>query len=245
MKDQLNDLIEHTFSLGFIDVIKVTGSPTTTQVNAVAEDRKAMISGEFNAPISDLDGVIGMPNLGKLKTILGFDVYQENAKITVTKQSRDGVDTPVSIHFENKAGDFINDYRLMSRAIVEDKVKNVSFKGATWNIEFEPTVEGTRRLKLQSAANSEETVFSTRVENGNLMINFGDASTHSGSFVFHQGLVGATSSKTLFWPVKQFMSILDLLGDKKVRISDQGAAEITVDSGLAVYKFLLPAQSKL
>ena len=43
---------------------------------------------------------------------------------------------------------------------------------------------------------------------------------------------------------KQFVSIMDLTGDKKVRISDDGAAEITVDSGLAVYQYLLPAQSK-
>jgi hypothetical protein len=46
------------------------------------------------------------------------------------------------------------------------------------------------------------------------------------------------------WPAKQFVSIMDLTGDKKVRISDDGAAEITVDSGLAVYQYLLPAQSK-
>jgi hypothetical protein len=29
-----------------------------------------------------------------------------------------------------------------------------------------------------------------------------------------------------------------------VRISDDGAAQITVDSGLAVYNYILPAQSK-
>jgi hypothetical protein len=46
------------------------------------------------------------------------------------------------------------------------------------------------------------------------------------------------------WPVKQFLSIMDLPGDKTVRISDAGAAEITVDSGLAVYRYLLPAQAK-
>jgi len=40
------------------------------------------------------------------------------------------------------------------------------------------------------------------------------------------------------------LSIMDLPGDKTVRISDQGAAEITVDSGIAVYQYLLPAQSK-
>jgi hypothetical protein len=46
------------------------------------------------------------------------------------------------------------------------------------------------------------------------------------------------------WPVKEIIGILDLVGDKTVRISDQGAVEITVDSGLATYVYLLPAQKK-
>jgi hypothetical protein len=40
------------------------------------------------------------------------------------------------------------------------------------------------------------------------------------------------------------ISILDLSGDKTFRISDDGAAQITVDSGLAVYNYILPAQTK-
>jgi hypothetical protein len=37
---------------------------------------------------------------------------------------------------------------------------------------------------------------------------------------------------------------MDLAGDKHVYISDQGAMRITVDSGIAQYEYLLPAQSK-
>jgi hypothetical protein len=44
--------------------------------------------------------------------------------------------------------------------------------------------------------------------------------------------------------VKVFTAIMDLPGDKTIRIADQGAVEITVDSGIATYKYLLPAQSK-
>jgi hypothetical protein len=40
------------------------------------------------------------------------------------------------------------------------------------------------------------------------------------------------------------MQILNLSGDKTMRISDQGAMQITVDSGLAEYHYILPAQSK-
>jgi hypothetical protein len=37
---------------------------------------------------------------------------------------------------------------------------------------------------------------------------------------------------------------MDLPGDKKIRMADAGAVEIVVDSGLATYRYLLPAQAK-
>ena len=243
MKDNLQDLIQHTHGLGCIDLIKVSGTDTETTINAIAEDKSVIVSGTFKNPNSEFIGTFGMPNLGKLKTILGFDDYDEHAKINVTHMNKDGVDTPSTIHFETKAGDFVNDYRLMSKAIVEEKVKSVMFKGATWNVEFEPSVAGIMRLKKQASANSEEKNFTTKTENGDLKIFFGDPSTHSGNFVFHPQVSGSLN-KSWMWPVKEFLSIMDLPGDKTVRISDAGATEITVDSGLAVYRYLLPAQAK-
>lgn len=243
MKDYLQDLITHTHGLGNVDLIKVTGTAQETSINAIAEDKSVIVSGTLNNPVADFDGVFGMPNLGKLKTILGFNDYDTDAKISVTTAQRDGVDVPTTIHFETKNGDFVNDYRLMNKTIVEEKVKSVTFKGATWNVEFEPSIAGIQRLKKQASANSEEEHFTMSTVNGDLKVNFGDPSTHSGNFVF-QPTVGGTLSKAWNWPVKVFLAIMDLPGDKKVKISDAGATEITVDSGLATYRYLLPAQSK-
>lgn len=243
MKSILNDIISHTHSLGGVELVKVTGTDKETQINALAEDKSVIVSGTLKTAMPDFEGVFGMPNLSKLKTILGFDDYDASSKITVQRTQKDGVDAPSGIHFETKNGDFINDYRLMSRTIIDEKIKNVTFKGASWNIDFEPTVAGIMRLKKQAQANSEENTFTTKVENGDLKIFFGDVSTHSGNFVFHPHITGSLS-RAWMWPIKQFLSIMDLVGDKTVKISDQGAAEITVDSGLAVYRYLLPAQSK-
>ena len=154
MKDYLKDLIDHTHGLGNIDLIKVTGSETETTINAIAEDKAVIVSGTFKTPIADFIGVFGMPNLSKLKTIVGFEEYDEHAKINVVSTQRDGIDVPSTIHFQTKNGDFINDYRLMSKGIVEEKVKSVTFKGASWNVDFEPTIAGILRLKKQSSANS-------------------------------------------------------------------------------------------
>jgi len=244
MKDNLQDLIQHTHGLGNVDLIKITGTDQETQVNAVAEDKSVIVSGSFKNPNAGFIGTFGMPNLGKLKTILGFDdVYDSDAKINITYVNKDGIDVPSAIHFETKNGDFVNDYRLMSKAIVEEKVKTVTFKGTTWNVEFEPTIAGIQRLKKQASANSEEDHFTLTTVNGDLKANFGDPSTHSGNFVFQAG-VGGTLNKTWNWPVKVFLAIMDLPGDKTIRVADAGATEITVDSGLATYRYLLPANAK-
>lgn len=243
MKDYLQDLITHTHGLGEVDLVKVTGTDQETQINAIAENKSVIVSGKFKTPIADFIGIFGMPNLSKLKTILGFDDYDADAKINVNKVNKDGVDVPSTIHFETKNGDFVNDYRLMSKSIIEEKVPTPIFKGATWNVAFEPSVAGILRLKKQSSANSEEQNFVVKTDNGDLKIYFGDPSTHSGNFVFHTGIQG-TLSRAWQWPVKVFTAIMDLPGDKTVRISDQGACEIVVDSGLAVYTYLLPAQAK-
>jgi hypothetical protein len=98
-------------------------------------------------------------------------------------------------------------------------------------------------LKLQASAHTEENVFQVKTENGNLVFFFGDASTHAGSFTFQAGINGKLR-QTWAWPVVTVMSILNLDGDKVVKIADAGAMQITVDSGLAVYEYILPAQSK-
>jgi hypothetical protein len=241
MKDTLNDLISHTVQLGFIDLIKVVGTDTDTEIKAIAEDRTVIISGKLKVPHPQFVGTFGMPNLTKLKTILGFDEYDEHATINMTRQTRDGVDTPCAVHFETQHKDFVNDYRLMSKEIVEEKVKMPKFAGATWNIDFEPKVANIQRLKKQAGANSEQLTFTTKMDGTDLKIYFGDVSSHSANFVFETQFNG-TISRAWAWPVIQFIKIMDLTGDKRIYISDQGVMRITVDSGLADYEYLLPAQ---
>lgn len=243
MKDILQNIIQYTAGLGNIDLIKIIGTDKETVIHAAGEDKTVIVTGTLAQPVSDFIGTFGMPNLGKLKTILSFDDYDEHAVITVTKKKDDEGEYPETIHFATKNNDFVNDYRLMAKSIAEEKIKTYLFKGTTWNVEFEPSVAGIQRLKKQSQANSEETYFKTKVENGDLRIYFGDVSTHSGNFVF-QPSVGGALSKQWAWPVAVVSAILSLPGDKKYRISDAGASEITVDSGMATYRYLLPAQTK-
>jgi hypothetical protein len=243
MRDHLLDLVEHTYDLGCIDLIKITGTDKETVIDGIAEDKSVVVQGRFLAPVPEFIGTFGMPNLSKLKILLNLGEYRENADISVTRQDRNGTPTPVGLHFKNVSGDFKNDYRFMTSEIIAEKLKTAKFRGANWNIEFEPTIAGIQRLKMQAQANAEENNFQAKTDKDALKFFFGDHSTHAGEFVFHAGITGSLK-RAWAWPVKQVISILDLTGDKTVRISDDGAAQITVNSGIAEYNYILPAQSK-
>lgn len=243
MKDILQDIVAHTHSLGFLPLVKITSDDKTTVIESMAEDRSVIVNAKSKNPVQEFEGTFGMPNLDKLAQHLKNPEYKENAKIEVVRQDRNGKEVPVNLHFENATGDFENDYRFMNSEIINEKLKTVKFKGATWDIEFEPSIGSINRLKLQSQAHSEESVFQVRTEDGNLVFFFGDSSTHAGSFTF-QPSVSAKLKQSWAWPVTQVMSILNLDGDKTMKIADAGAMMITVDSGLATYDYILPAQSK-
>ena len=86
MQDYLKDIVQHTNGLGSIDLIKIVGDQNDTVITGVAEDRSVVVDAKFKNPHPDFIGTFGMPNLGKLKTILGIDEYSKDAKITVNTQ---------------------------------------------------------------------------------------------------------------------------------------------------------------
>jgi hypothetical protein len=96
---------------------------------------------------------------------------------------------------------------------------------------------------MQAQANSDMPTFRVIADGAGLKFAFGDHSTHAGEFVFDSGVTGKLK-KSWSFPVAQVISILNLAGDRKMRISDDGAMQITVDSGLTKYDYTLPAQSK-
>jgi len=242
MKDILQDVVAHTHALGFLSLVKVSNDEGT-QIDSMAEDRSVILSAETATPVAEFKGTFGMPNLDKLALHLKNPEYKDNAKIDVVEAERNGEVVPTHIHFENATGDFQNDYRFMNKAIIEEKLKTVKFKGASWAVEFQPSMAAISRMKLMSAAHNEEPTFNVKTVDGNLVFAFGDASTHAGEFVFEAGVEG-TLTHTWSWPVAQVQSILGLDGDATMSISDQGAMKISVNSGMATYDYILPAQSK-
>ena len=244
MRDHLLDIVKNTYGLGNIDLVKITGTAEETGIEALAEDRSVIVQAKTNSPVAEFIGTFGMPNLGKLNTILNIPEYKEDAKISLTTQDDGkGAQIPAGLHFENKDGDFKNDYRFMVNKVISEKLRSVTMKNVKWDVELEPTVASITRLKYQASANSEETVFTVKTDGNKLKFFFGDHSTHAGDFVFADGVSGKLS-KGHAWPVSAVIGILGLSGDKKMYFSDESVLRITVNSGIATYNYLLPAQSK-
>jgi hypothetical protein len=243
MKDILQDIVTHTHSLGFLPMLKITGTDKETLIESMAEDRSVVMIASTAEPVKEFEGIFGMPNLDKLSLHLKNPEYKEKAKIDIVTGERNGKTVPTNIHFENETGDFVNDFRFMSTEVINEKLKSVQPRISKWDIEFEPSLSAVQRLKLQAAVHSEETVFKVTLENKDLTFFFGDANTHAGSFVFQPDVDGKLKNEWQ-WPIQQVISILNLDGTITMKIADEGAMEIQVDSGLAKYRYILPAQSK-
>ena len=244
MKNILQDIVSHTQNLGFLTTVKVTGDKNKTTINSMADDRSVIMDAETAAPYPDMIGVFGMPQLNKLKYLLDGQEYKEDAKISITTAERNGETVPVGLHFENKDGDFKNDYRFMNTESINEKMKTVKFRGVKWDVEIEPSVAAVQRFNFQAGANNEHPTFLAKTDGGNLKFIFGDASTHGGEFVFAQNVTGKLD-RGWTWPVMPILSILKIadVNNTKMSLSNEGAIQITLDSGIASYKYIIPAQA--
>jgi hypothetical protein len=244
MKDILQDIVSHTHNLGFLNIVKITGDEKKTSIDSMADDRSVIMQAETTNPNPDMIGVFGMPQLNKLKYHLDCPEYKEDATIEVITADRNGDTIPVGLHFENKTGDFKNDYRFMNTDIINEKLKTIKFKGVKWDVEVAPTLQSVQRFNFQASANNEHTTFLAKTDNGNLKFVFGDQSTHGGEFIFASGVTG-NLNKAWTWPVSSVLSILKIAdsNNAKVSFSNEGAMQITMDSGIATYKYIIPAQA--
>lgn len=239
MRDYLLDLVQHTVPLGAFKSIRIDGTDTETEIAATEGDRQLVLRGRLHKPSDDLVGTFGIPNISLLNTLLNISEYKDvDAKFSVLRETREGTVQPVSISFENKDGDFKNEFRLTASNIINSLEPKSRFKINTWAAEFSPSVVSQQRLKYQTQANPTETAVTFKVRGGDIIAHVGDIASHSGSFKFHTG-VDASISKAITVPLDYVNAVLSLNGDKVIRIGDFGMM-ISVDSGLANYDYILP-----
>jgi hypothetical protein len=135
-------------------------------------------------------------------------------------------------------------YRFMSKEIIDQTLQTVKFKGVDWDVTFEPTKAKVSELQqVAGIYGGIEPNFTVKTEEGNLIVTVGAADgSYTGKRTFATNVDGEIT-EGYAWPLAQVLAILKLgmSGACVMQISKRGALQISVDSGMAKYDYILPA----
>jgi len=241
IQDILKDINKYVTGIGSLPAIRVTQAEDKLSLQSIGPDKQLVVFGTSEKTFSDDDTVFGMGQLDLLQKILECSEYAENANISL---ARDGDGKLSKIEFANATGDFTNSYRLMSKALLDTLMPEIKFLGSKWTMELAPSLNAIKRFNLQASANSDETSFILKLVKGNLEVGFGTPATHSGKFVFAEGVTGKVTEGA--FPVAVFQKVLNLTAhanSASIKLTE-GMMCVQMDSGLVEYHFFIPALSK-
>lgn len=245
MKDAIIDIVRHTASLGFFDLVKITGTDDNTEIWTIDEKRNVVLDARLKNPDAGLIGEVGFGNLGFLNGLSSL-YNKEGTEVEVLSNTKNGLSIPDYIQFKDNEGNS-DKYRLMSKELIDSQLEQSKFKGVKWDVEFEPTKAKVSEMATKAGIYSSiEPTFTVKTESGNLVFVFGSdtAGSHFGRMVFAQN-VGGQLVEGFAWPIDKFLSILKLgmTGECTVKFS-KTVCMITIDSGIGVYDYILPGHTR-
>lgn len=239
MLDQMKDIVKHTHSLGFIEMVKLVGTATDAKIEAIDADKTVVIYGDLYQPIPDIATTVGLSRLAQLHGFIGL---HDKSTVSVVSELRGAVTAPTELKFDNGAGE-VAAYRFMSETMANEQIKVPPFKGATWNVTIKPEKKKIDRLNAyQGILGGFEKRFVVSTDKDTLNFSIGTGPTDRSNIPFATGIVGALKHQWS-WPLTQVLSILKLNDNEDVTMhfSDMGALKIDVDSGIGKYSYILPA----
>jgi hypothetical protein len=251
MRETIQDIVKHTGGLGFIETVKITGTDSETLVEAMDNERTVIVKGKLLTVEPDLKGEFGMSHLSLLQGLVNNALFKaDDATIEVKRRERKGVMTPEEISFTGLKGKTAGTYRLMAADLIPDQAK---FLGAQWDVEVDPSASKLKELQALAGLYSQfENFFmvkTVKTDEGKNELRFyiGDegSSMHRAFLTIGDDVEGNLGGD-LHWPIDKVLRILKLGADEnlKLQFSSRGALQITMTSGSAEYKFILPARKK-
>jgi hypothetical protein len=243
-RDVVQDIVKHTAGLGFIGSVKVTGTDAETTLDAMDNDRTVILKAKLHNPVPEFAGEFGLGNLGFLSGVSSLPNYQaDDATVEVVGRERNGATVPDHLLFKDADGN-TDQYRFMSKEIVEQTLQTVKFKGVEWDVTFAPTKQKVGELQqVASIYGGIEPNFTVKTVDGDLVVTVGASDgSFTGRRTFAKNVDGELN-EGYAWPLAQVLSILKLgmSGSCVMQISKKGALMISVDSGIGKYDYILPA----
>ena len=246
IKDIFKDVLRHSHALGFIEMVKISGTAEGTTIEAMDADKTVILQGKLHNPVADfIDQTVGLSRMSVLDGYLKFPGFgDEGAKVDIETQSRNGEDIPVEIAFESAEG-HSGSYRFMLADVINQQLKTVKMKEIPWDVTIVPTQKNLKDLGyFNGVLGGFEPVFSPTTESGALYFNIGEGAGDKGKLPINNNVDGELSGNWK-WEIDKALSILRLSDSANctVSFSNAGAMQIVIDSGLGEYTYILPAKS--
>lgn len=246
IKDTLKDVIRHTHDLGIFEMVKIKGSTESTEIETVDADKTVILKGSTNNPVIDFaDATVGLSRMAVLKGYLqypGFD--KEDSTVTVQTQERNGEQVPVEVAFTSTEGTDAH-YRFMLADVINQQLKDIKFKGAEFDVTIQPSKKMMQDLSyFNNVLAAYEANFMPKTEEGALYFYVGAEGSDRTKILINNNVEGEINTDWN-WPLDIVLKILRLSDNAEVDMSfnNQGLLQITVNSGMGVYTYLLPARS--
>lgn len=239
LKDYVQDLVKTVVSTGFFDKIKITANSKDILVEALEKDKDVVLKGQWNTPLSDLNGQFGLSNLGLLGTIISDNEFSsDDSKLEVVYKNKE----PEELTYENKSKSFIN-YRFMSTKLIPDQPK---FIEPAWDVVIKPTKANIQQFTwAANGLGAYEQYFTPTIKNGDLKFFIGEdgSANQRGSVTFASGLKEKFDCEHK-WKISHIQAVLKLAdsAETEMAFSVKGAIQIKVNTGVGVYKFIFPAK---
>lgn len=244
MRNALLDVVKHTGNLGFVDIVKITGTAKETIIEAIDKDRTMIIKGKLGEAEEGLTGEFGVGNMAKLQQLLNH-FNADDAKIDVEyKTGNNKVQYPIALHFSDAQKQKAI-FRLVGLDFVPDQPK---FLGANWDVTVKPSKNKIAELaSMVSIMGGVDSYFTVRVNKNELQFWLGSEESATDSmFIKVADDLEDVKSFEMDWPHTQVMAILKLAGEElpEINISAKGAMQINVKSKLGQYSYILPARKR-
>lgn len=246
IKDIFKDILKHTHALGFVEMVKISGTDSETVISAMDQDKTVIIQGKLHNPVADfIDATVGLSRMTVIDGLLKFPGFDsEDATVNINKQERNGDDVPVEVEFKSAEGHNAK-YRFMLADVVNQQLKDVKMRDIDWDVSFVPSQKNLKDLGFfNNILGVYENSFTPKTEDGLLNFIIGQQNGDSSKIPVNNNVEGELKG-TWSWELAKVITILRLSdsGNCVVSFSEAGAMQIDIDSGLGAYTYILPAKS--
>jgi hypothetical protein len=238
MREQLSDIIRQVAPL--FKKVKITGTETSTKVEAVDDDKILFMVANLKQPIPEFIGEFGIGSLSLLDCLLKFPSYKADDSQFKTHHNETGGYLS-EFEFREKRGGYTRFKTMDPR-----RAEQATIAPIPWNVTVMPTKASIAELTQLAAHLSEvDTMFGVKVENKTWFVTIGGGgATHTSSVVFAADVEETFVAPSVTYNTKHLLGILKNGGanPSAVRFSERGLAGITVDTEHATYNYYLRAK---